>query len=67
MAPAIFSALVKLFPRSTDATFVSADLSDANAMAVRYSIETWLGSECLDVVARAPVPNKMTFTTHAGC
>ena len=62
-----YSAAFKLFPRSRDATFVSADMSNRNAIAARYSIETWAGDECLDVVARAPVPNRVTFTTSKGC
>ena len=62
-----FSKSIKLFPRSHDATFNSADLSTPGAVAARYSIDTWAGSECLDVVARSPVPNRVTITTHQGC
>ena len=62
-----YSAVVKLLPTSNDASFVSADLSTAGAIAARYSIETWAGSECLDVVVHSATPNRVTFTTHKGC
>jgi hypothetical protein len=42
-----FSASMKLFPGSHDATFISADLSMAGAVAARYSIETWAGEHLL--------------------
>jgi hypothetical protein len=62
-----YSDTIKLFPKSDDAEFMSADLSTPGAIAARYSIETWLGNRCLDVVARSPEPNRVTFTTHNGC
>jgi hypothetical protein len=62
-----YSRTIELFPKSGDASFVSADLSTAGAIAARYSIETWAGSQCLDVLARAPAPNRVTFTTRKGC
>lgn len=62
-----YSASIKLIPTSDDATFISADLSRPSEVAARYSVETWAGNECLDVVTRSPVPNRVTFTTHKGC
>jgi hypothetical protein len=62
-----YSAAIELFPESADASFVSADLSTRGAIAARSSVETWAGSQCLDVVARSAQPKRVAFTTHKGC
>jgi hypothetical protein len=62
-----YAASIKLFPMSKNASFRSADLSTPGAITARYVIQTTAGSECLDVVARSPVPNRVTFTTRKGC
>lgn len=62
-----YSAIFKVFPTTNDATIVNADLNRAGVARAAYSLETWAGDECLLVVARASVPNRVTFTTAKGC
>ena len=62
-----YSAVFDVFPTTNDATLVNADLNRVGVARAAYSLETWAGDECLLVVARASVPNRVTFATGKGC
>jgi hypothetical protein len=62
-----YSAAIDVFPATNDASFITANFDQPGVVRAAYSVETWAGDECLNVVARGPVPNRVTFATRKGC
>jgi hypothetical protein len=58
-----YDATVRLFPQSSEASFVTADINTLGVMHATYRVDGWGGSsECLFVTAKGTTPpNRVTF------
>src|SRR4051794_35371162 len=58
-----YDATIELFPQSSEAGFVTADINTPGVMYATYRVDGWGGSsECLFVTAKGTSPpNRVTF------